>query len=109
MPRVNRNGSRWLPAWKRLAIYLRDGFQCQYCQRDLRNSNRAEVTLDHITCRNAGGSHEANNLVTACRTCNSSRQDKAFAEFASQEVQSRVYQQLASPLNAALAKSILTA
>jgi 5-methylcytosine-specific restriction endonuclease McrA len=107
--RVNRNGSRWLPAWKRIAIYLRDSFQCQYCQKDLRNSPRADVTLDHIICRTTGGTHEADNLITACRSCNSSRQDQAFEAFASQEVQARVRSQLAQPLNTAFAKSLLAA
>ena len=106
---MNRYGSRWLPPATRLAIYLRDKFQCQYCGRDLRAARRDEVTLDHLICRNAGGSHCPSNLVTACRTCNSKRQDKTLKEFASDEAQRRIRNAIRRKLNVQLAKGLLAA
>ena len=72
----------WIRAEKRLAIYLRDSFRCVYCCRDLHGAAPSDITLDHIKCQSDGGSNDAANLVTACRSCNCSRQDKPLAKFA---------------------------
>ena len=104
----NANGSRWLRPEKRLAIYIRDGFQCAYCGRSLKGATPAEVTLDHLLPRVAGGGNEATNLITACRACNSSRQDKPWIDFAPGGARDRIEQLRNAPLNLALAKAILT-
>jgi hypothetical protein len=65
----NAHGSKWIRPEKRAAIYLRDGFACAYCGSDQR------LSLDHLTPRELGGTHDASNLVTACVGCNSARQD----------------------------------
>jgi 5-methylcytosine-specific restriction endonuclease McrA len=65
----------------RLAIYLRDSFRCVYCCGDLHGADPMDITLDHIKCQVDGGSNDASNLVTACRSCNCSRQDKSVAKF----------------------------
>jgi len=67
---------RWIRVEKRLAIYLRDGFRCLWCDRDLHGAHPAEVTLDHAMPRSKGGSNSHRNLFTACRSCNSARADK---------------------------------
>jgi len=76
---TRRAGSSWIRTEKRLSIYLRDDHRCAYCGCDLSNEaingDRALRTLDHLTPHCNGGSNEATNLVTACRGCNSSRQD----------------------------------
>ena len=64
---------QWIHPVKRLEIYLRDGFLCAYCNRELHPLNRSEVTLDHLISKEDGGSNEAYNLITACKSCNSSR------------------------------------
>lgn len=75
----------------RLAIYLRDGFKCVYCEKDLHGVSPETVTLDHlIPARMKHGHNKPTNLVTACRTCNSSRQDKPWKEFASEEAIKRI-------------------
>lgn len=104
---MNKNGSRWLPAWKRLAIYIRDGFVCQYCGTDLRNSPAANVTLDHLTCRTHGGSNEPSNLITACRSCNSSRGARSIEDFAPGGALDRIAKQITLPLNDKLAKALI--
>ena len=75
-------GSKWIRKDKRLAIYLRDGFVCAFCGTDLHNANPFDVTLDHLNATHSAGNHHESNLVTACRSCNSSRQDKPLAQFA---------------------------
>lgn len=76
------HGSKWIRPERRLAIYLRDGLACCYCGRNLHGADMAEVTLDHLDGHHAPGHHGAENLVTACRSCNSSRQDKPWRSYA---------------------------
>lgn len=79
--KTRSQGSKWIRPEKRLAIYLRDGFRCAYCGCELHEASRGEVTLDHVKPFSKGGSNEAANFVTACRSCNSARQDKALRTF----------------------------
>jgi 5-methylcytosine-specific restriction endonuclease McrA len=81
----NANGSKWIRADKRLAIYLRDSFRCVYCCCDMHDAAPCDVTLDHVIPRADGGSNDASNLITACRACNSSRQDTPLARFCGPE------------------------
>lgn len=67
---------------KRLAIYMRDQFLCAYCNQAV---NAANATIDHIVARQHGGDNDDHNLVTACLSCNSAKQDKALDEFCTQE------------------------
>lgn len=69
----------------RLAIYLRDSFRCVYCCEDLHGAAPTDITLDHVVAQADGGSNGPKNLVTACRSCNCSRQDKPLARFAGVE------------------------
>lgn len=101
------NGSKWIRKEKRLAIYIRDGFQCAYCGRDLKSAAPEEVNLDHLLPRSAGGKNEATNLITACRSCNASRQDKPWVDFATGGAVERIQQLRHAPLNVALAKAII--
>jgi len=52
---------------KRLRIYMRDKFRCQYCGE---KKNVDELTLDHILPRSRGGDNSPVNVVTACVACN---------------------------------------
>lgn len=74
----------------RLAIYLRDRFACLYCLRDLHDAAPSDITLDHVECCCDGGSNEPANLITACRGCNCSRQDKPLNRFAGPETRAHV-------------------
>ena len=74
----------------RLAIYLRDRFSCVYCLADLHGAAPTDITLDHIKCDSDGGSNDASNLVTACRSCNCSRQDKPLHRFAGPETRKHI-------------------
>lgn len=81
---------QWIRADKRLAIYLRDRFTCLYCCRDLHDADPADITLDHVHCQSDGGTNDESNLVTSCRACNCSRQDKPLARFAGRETRAHI-------------------
>ena len=81
---------RWIRPVKRLAIYLRDGHRCLYCNVDLRGADPREVNLDHVVAKVDGGSNHESNLVTTCRSCNCSRQDKPLSEFCPAPVRAAV-------------------
>lgn len=47
----------------RRAVFLRDEAQCQYCTKPAEN-------IDHVLPRSQGGQHTWENVVAACRRCN---------------------------------------
>ncbi|MDP9296180.1 MAG: HNH endonuclease [Actinomycetota bacterium] len=56
-------------ALTRRAIFARDGWVCQYC-------GQAAENLDHVTPRSRGGGHTWENVVAACRRCNSRKENR---------------------------------
>jgi 5-methylcytosine-specific restriction endonuclease McrA len=70
---------------KRLRIYMRDKFRCQYCGE---KEGRGELTLDHILPRSRGGDNSPVNIVTLASVqqpeeqSHSGRSTHAFADFA---------------------------
>ena len=70
---VSRAGS-WCRPDRRLAIWLRDGLACIYCGA----GPESGLSLDHVDP--AGGNGDR-NLVTACLSCNSARQDAPLREW----------------------------
>lgn len=56
-----------------LQVKTRDGNKCVYC------SAADDLTLDHVVPLSRGGSNTAENLVTACRSCNSSKGAKVLS------------------------------
>lgn len=93
----------------RLAINLRDNFTCCYCGRDLHGADPFEITLDHLLSRSFGGGNEPSNLITACRSCNCSRKDRPWADFAPGGARDRIEQRRNTPIAAfrTLAKAYL--
>lgn len=49
----------------RREVFHRDRHTCQYCGRQTK-----DLTLDHVVPRHRGGSHEWDNLTSACKKCN---------------------------------------
>jgi len=101
------NGGKWITRERRLAIYIRDGFICQYCGRDMRNADPVEVSLDHLQARSHGGNNNSDNLVTACRSCNSARGNKDWADYATGGAVERIQAQRHAYVNVTLAKAII--
>jgi 5-methylcytosine-specific restriction endonuclease McrA len=64
---INIRRRREASGMKRLRIYMRDKFRCQYCG-EKKQAN--ELTLDHIFPRSRGGENSPLNIVTACVACN---------------------------------------
>jgi 5-methylcytosine-specific restriction endonuclease McrA len=53
----------------RRAVFARDGHRCQYCFAPAEN-------IDHVIPRSRGGQHLWENVVAACRPCNTRKGDK---------------------------------
>jgi 5-methylcytosine-specific restriction endonuclease McrA len=73
-------GMNWIRPVKRLAIYLRDGLACCWCGATLEDG--VILTLDHLKPNIKGGTNDADNLVTCCHRCNSSRGKRGMTAFA---------------------------
>ena len=56
-------------ALTRKAVFARDGWICQYCGSPAEN-------LDHVMPRSRGGTHTWDNVVAACRRCNSRKENR---------------------------------
>ena len=65
--RLNHHVKRPLPRPRlsRREVFARDQQRCQYCGR-----RGGDLTLDHVLPRHRGGTHQWDNLVAACRSCN---------------------------------------
>jgi len=74
---INVRRRREAAGMKRLRIYMRDKFRCQYCGE---KSGAAELTLDHIMPRSRGGDNSPLNIVTACVACNNRKSNRTPAE-----------------------------
>jgi hypothetical protein len=111
------HGAKWIRPAKRLAIYVRDGLACVYCGHGVEDG--ALLSLDHVVPFVHGGSHEASNLLTSCRSCNSRRGDRDFYEwtaavaaFRGEDAQAfnvKLVGLLFRPLDVAAAKAIIAA
>jgi 5-methylcytosine-specific restriction endonuclease McrA len=55
-------------ALNRRAVFARDGHRCQYCGASAEN-------IDHVIPRSKGGPHAWDNVVAACRPCNTRKRD----------------------------------
>ncbi len=64
---VNVRRRRQTAGMRRLRIFVRDRFRCQYCGG---KPGVNDLTLDHITPRSREGRSTPENLVTACVACN---------------------------------------
>jgi 5-methylcytosine-specific restriction endonuclease McrA len=53
----------------RKAVFLRDGHVCQYCGGPAEN-------VDHVVPRSRGGAHTWDNVVAACRRCNTRKENR---------------------------------
>jgi 5-methylcytosine-specific restriction endonuclease McrA len=60
-------------ALNRRAVFARDDNRCQYC-------GAAAENIDHVVPRSRGGQHVWENVVAACRPCNSRKEDRSVHE-----------------------------
>ena len=100
--------SSWIRRVKRLAIYLRDEFRCVYCGEDLSRVQPHEMGLDHLIPQcDPRCTNDESNLVTACRRCNSARQDRPWRQFATAGAVARILRNRRRKLNIKLARAII--
>jgi len=71
----SRRGNRMRLTGNQAIIFARDGNRCAYCGSTPLEDG-AKLTLDHIVPYSQGGDHTADNLVTACDSCNASKSDQ---------------------------------
>lgn len=69
------------PSKKRDRLHEEFGNACIYCLVSFENLLPRDRTVDHIVPRADGGTNDFTNLVSACRSCNSRRQDKPLKDF----------------------------
>lgn len=121
-------GMNWLRQEKRAALYERDGRCCTACGRG--TVDGAILSLDHLIPRSvcsaiadidpeteividgeltvrANRPNVAHNLVTMCKTCNSSRGARSWQEFYPGGAQDRVRHLIRQPLDLELGKRIV--
>ncbi len=60
-------------ALNRRAVFARDGHRCQYCGASAEN-------IDHVIPRSKGGPHAWDNVVAACRPCNTAKRDRMLED-----------------------------
>jgi len=58
------------PAFTRFNVFLRDGWKCQYCNGDFKTQ---QLTFDHVIPRSRGGKTSWDNIVAACKPCNTKK------------------------------------
>jgi 5-methylcytosine-specific restriction endonuclease McrA len=57
----------------RRAVFARDEWTCQYCGAPAEN-------LDHVLPKSRGGMHTWENVVAACRRCNSRKENRLIED-----------------------------
>lgn len=60
-------------ALNRRAVFARDGHRCQYCGASAEN-------IDHVIPKSKGGRHAWDNVVAACRPCNTRKRDRMLED-----------------------------
>jgi hypothetical protein len=115
---VGMSGS-WITPERRHGIYSRDDHTCLYCgaHADELEGNNI-LTLDHVLARHNGGSNASDNLVTSCKSCNSSKAERSMRSFYqslrgrginTDAVSRRVHRQRRRPVCIATGKAIVAA
>jgi 5-methylcytosine-specific restriction endonuclease McrA len=74
---INIRRRRDASATRRLRIYMRDKFRCQYCGE---KKTASALTLDHILPRSRGGDNSPVNIATACVPCNNRKSNRTPTE-----------------------------
>ena len=63
--------------FSRKNVLLRDRYRCQYCNREFAP---ALLTLDHVIPASQGGKTQWDNVVAACKACNTKKGNRKPSE-----------------------------
>jgi len=66
---------------QRRDIWNKTGGRCYYCGVALNPFTPGGLTYDHMIPQSRDGEHLIENLVLACKSCNSSKNDKTVEEY----------------------------
>jgi 5-methylcytosine-specific restriction endonuclease McrA len=100
------SGYDWLWRPTRFAIYARDGWRCICCLEPVRwTGDRKGPTVDHVIPAVLGGSNDPSNLITLCRSCNSSK-GITVPEELQQAFRKRIEKALRKPIDFALGREL---
>jgi hypothetical protein len=92
-PRLSRDYKR-----VRLQVLARDGYTCFYCGQDA-------TTVDHVIPIVKGGDPiSQDNLVAACRRCNSSKGSRSEGVFLKRSITPPVFINNISPMRSVMAE-----
>lgn len=69
----NAEGYHTLEEWENKKTQFKES--CGYCKET------KHLTKDHMTPLSRGGTNYINNIIPACKSCNSSKGDKTYEEF----------------------------
>jgi len=75
LKRYVKRPPRFHIAFNRRNVFRRVNHACQYC-----GHVGGDLTLDHVVPRSRGGKNSWENIVTACRECNSKKRDRTPVE-----------------------------
>lgn len=68
--------------WERLIKRFRS--RCAYCDSE------GDMTMDHVVPLSRGGTHSVGNILPACLSCNSSKNNKLLVEWRRDKIPGRV-------------------
>jgi 5-methylcytosine-specific restriction endonuclease McrA len=71
------------PVLTRRNLFLRDGFECQYCGA---HHSAGALTYDHVIPRSKGGKTTWENTVTACGPCNNRKGSRLLKEMSDMQL-----------------------
>lgn len=66
-----QHGERYGIATLREAVFLRDGYKCQCCEKSVKDG--AILHVHHIKYRSQGGTNRMSNLITVCDKCHTQK------------------------------------
>lgn len=65
------------------ALYAEADGRCSYCGTEMvwEQNHPDQMTIDHVVALAIGGTNERENLIAACRTCNSMKRTRSAESF----------------------------
>lgn len=69
-----------MPTTKRQVVFEKTNGQCWYCGTGI---SMETMCVEHVTPKSKGGQSDIENLLPACRSCNSQKRNRTMEEYRS--------------------------